>query len=124
MNIASRKKFVLACILAFCPVLAAAGRAQAAGAVSEGVGEIRSIETLRESGTNTQPYTRVSPSGQVVHYYVPGGNFNPYTSQPEGRVGPPVGFGPTTQGNWHGNMGGTGYPSQKGLDLYEKERRE
>jgi hypothetical protein len=124
MKTTRRLHLVLACIVACGPVLAHAGPARAASAVAEGISQSRGVETLRESGTNTQPYTRVAPSGDSVHYYVPNGNNNPYTSQPEGRVGPPVGFGPNTQGNWYGNMGGTGFPSQKGLDLYEKQQRQ
>jgi hypothetical protein len=88
--------------------------------------ESRGIETLRESGTNTQPYTRTAPSGNSVHYYVPNAYYNPYTSQRDNRVGPPVGFGPNTQGNWYGNTGAPGsmgYPNQRNLDLYNKERR-
>jgi len=117
MNTTSGRILAPGCLLALCWVLAAAAPAGAAS-------EIQGVESLRESGTNTQPYTRVSPSGNAVHYYVPNGNYNPYTSQPEKRVGPPAGFGPNTQGNWYGNMGGTNYPSQKGLNIYEKERRQ
>jgi hypothetical protein len=124
MKTTRRMNFALICILVFCLVLAFAGSAPAASAVSEGISENRGIEPLRGSGTNSQPYLRTSPTGDSVHYYVPTGNYNPYTSQTESRVGPPVGLSPSTQGNWYGNMGGTGYPSQKGLDIYEKERRQ
>ncbi|MBF0482817.1 MAG: hypothetical protein HQK81_15285 [Desulfovibrionaceae bacterium] len=117
MRTANKTALALGCLLALLPAWALAGPAAS-------YSESRGVETLRESGTNTQPYVRVSPTGEVVHYYVPGGNYNPYTSQTERRTAPPVGYSQDTQGNWHGGMGGTGYPNQKGLNLYEKERRE
>jgi hypothetical protein len=103
-------------------LLAAAGLILAATCALAFTVEDRSIPTLSSEGTGTQPYTKYSPSGNPTHYYVQGGNRDPYAAQNSNRVGPPVGFGPNTVGNWYGTQQrGFGYPQQDHLDLYTRE---